>query len=155
MSINTRCNHSIFMIFGDKNDGYAQNQKTNGGHNCRERTGDSARLSPPYRRANWGIVAFNGAPALLRGAESFALREVGPTSGNSERMVLDRINALSVEVPAPNLRADRRLLVQGRATRLNSDRRATSLTDLAGMRMLALLGDSVTTDHISPAGSIP
>jgi aconitate hydratase len=32
---------------------------------------------------------------------------------------------------------------------------ATSVQDLAGMRALALLGDSVTTDHISPAGSIP
>jgi aconitate hydratase len=31
----------------------------------------------------------------------------------------------------------------------------TSVTDLGGMRVLALLGDSVTTDHISPAGSIP
>ena len=28
------------------------------------------------------------------------------------------------------------------------------LTDLAGARVLAVLGDSVTTDHISPAGSI-
>lgn len=27
--------------------------------------------------------------------------------------------------------------------------------DMAGMRVLAVLGDSVTTDHISPAGSIP
>jgi len=32
---------------------------------------------------------------------------------------------------------------------------ATSVTDFHGMRVLALLGDSVTTDHISPAGSIP
>jgi aconitate hydratase len=31
----------------------------------------------------------------------------------------------------------------------------TSVHDFAGMRVLALLGDSVTTDHISPAGSIP
>ena len=31
----------------------------------------------------------------------------------------------------------------------------TSITDLHGMRALAMLGDSVTTDHISPAGSIP
>jgi aconitate hydratase len=30
-----------------------------------------------------------------------------------------------------------------------------SLTDLHGLRTLAILGDSVTTDHISPAGSIP
>ena len=29
------------------------------------------------------------------------------------------------------------------------------VADLNGMRVLALLGDSVTTDHISPAGSIP
>jgi aconitate hydratase len=29
------------------------------------------------------------------------------------------------------------------------------LSDIAGARVLALLGDSVTTDHISPAGSIP
>jgi aconitate hydratase len=29
------------------------------------------------------------------------------------------------------------------------------LTDIAGARALAVLGDSVTTDHISPAGSIP
>jgi aconitate hydratase len=30
-----------------------------------------------------------------------------------------------------------------------------SLSDLRGLRALAILGDSVTTDHISPAGSIP
>jgi aconitate hydratase len=29
------------------------------------------------------------------------------------------------------------------------------INDLTGMRVLAMLGDSVTTDHISPAGSIP
>jgi aconitate hydratase len=32
---------------------------------------------------------------------------------------------------------------------------ATSIKDFSGMRALAVLGDSVTTDHISPAGSIP
>ncbi len=30
-----------------------------------------------------------------------------------------------------------------------------SIQDLTGLRVLAVLGDSVTTDHISPAGSIP
>ncbi|WP_345713559.1 aconitate hydratase, partial [Kineococcus glutinatus] len=30
----------------------------------------------------------------------------------------------------------------------------TAVTDISGARVLALLGDSVTTDHISPAGSI-
>jgi aconitate hydratase len=33
-------------------------------------------------------------------------------------------------------------------------REPAALTDIAGARCLALLGDSVTTDHISPAGSI-
>jgi len=32
---------------------------------------------------------------------------------------------------------------------------ARSIADLHGLRALAVLGDSVTTDHISPAGSIP
>lgn len=32
---------------------------------------------------------------------------------------------------------------------------ATWVADIRGARVLALLGDSVTTDHISPAGSIP
>jgi aconitate hydratase len=34
-------------------------------------------------------------------------------------------------------------------------RAVAPLTDLEGARVLAVLGDSVTTDHISPAGSIP
>ena len=33
-------------------------------------------------------------------------------------------------------------------------RQPSPVTDIAGARVLALLGDSVTTDHISPAGSI-
>ena len=32
---------------------------------------------------------------------------------------------------------------------------SADVQDLTGMRVLAMLGDSVTTDHISPAGSIP
>jgi aconitate hydratase len=34
-------------------------------------------------------------------------------------------------------------------------REAPALADVRGARVLALLGDSVTTDHISPAGAIP
>ena len=32
---------------------------------------------------------------------------------------------------------------------------AGQIHDIEGARILALLGDSVTTDHISPAGAIP
>ena len=35
-----------------------------------------------------------------------------------------------------------------------SRRAAGVVPDLSGLRVLAVLGDSVTTDHISPAGSI-
>ena len=34
-------------------------------------------------------------------------------------------------------------------------RRPPPLTDIHDARVLAMLGDSITTDHISPAGSIP
>jgi aconitate hydratase A / 2-methylisocitrate dehydratase len=37
----------------------------------------------------------------------------------------------------------------------NMPLKPTALDDLQGLRALAVLGDSVTTDHISPAGSIP
>ena len=37
----------------------------------------------------------------------------------------------------------------------NMLRKPIALKDLTGLRSLAVLGDSVTTDHISPAGSIP
>ncbi len=37
----------------------------------------------------------------------------------------------------------------------NMPLKPTALADLHGLRALAVLGDSVTTDHISPAGSIP
>ena len=36
----------------------------------------------------------------------------------------------------------------------NLSKKPADLTDISGARLLALLGDSVTTDHISPAGSI-
>jgi len=34
------------------------------------------------------------------------------------------------------------------------DQAPPAITDIANARILALLGDSVTTDHISPAGNI-
>ncbi len=37
----------------------------------------------------------------------------------------------------------------------NMPRTPGPVTDLRGLRALAVLGDSITTDHISPAGSIP
>src|SRR5260221_59573 len=36
----------------------------------------------------------------------------------------------------------------------NMSKTAAPLADIHGARVLAVLGDSITTDHISPAGSI-
>ena len=48
-----------------------------------------------------------------------------------------------------------RLISRGRHTSTTWWIRRDPITDISGMRVLAMLGDSVTTDHISPAGSIP
>ena len=45
--------------------------------------------------------------------------------------------------------------VRSRPSSRTARRARRPLSDIAGARVLALLGDSVTTDHISPAGSIP
>ena len=60
--------------------------------------------------------------------------------------------------PAPEARSSsgRRLDLRARAVVLpGSAARAAPLTDIADARCLVVLGDSVTTDHISPAGAIP
>jgi aconitase A len=43
---------------------------------------------------------------------------------------------------------------QGALLRRHDRKRPRPSTDIAGARVLAVLGDSVTTDHISPAGNI-
>ena len=48
----------------------------------------------------------------------------------------------------------RRTSASRRSSRASASEPAP-LTDIIGARVLAVLGDSVTTDHISPAGSIP
>ena len=44
---------------------------------------------------------------------------------------------------------------QAAVCRATSAKEPAPLADIRGARVLALLGDSITTDHISPAGSIP
>ena len=63
----------------------------------------------------------------------------------------------SVEVPPGELFAwsDRSTYIRKPPYFENMVDPKTSVRDLPGLRALAVLGDSVTTDHISPAGSIP
>jgi len=63
----------------------------------------------------------------------------------------------SVQVPAGDLYewSDRSTYIRKPPYFDNMVDPKTSVRDLTGLRVLALLGDSVTTDHISPAGSIP
>ena len=49
----------------------------------------------------------------------------------------------------------RRPTSRGRPSSTASTREPAPVDDIVGARVLAVLGDSVTTDHISPAGSIP
>ncbi|MBZ5607203.1 MAG: aconitate hydratase AcnA [Acidobacteriia bacterium] len=67
----------------------------------------------------------------------------------------DRWN--SVQVPAGDLYewSDRSTYIRKPPYFDNMVDPNTSVRDLTGLRVLAMLGDSVTTDHISPAGSIP
>src|SRR6202140_4417997 len=63
----------------------------------------------------------------------------------------------SVKVPAGDLYAwsDRSTYIRKPPYFDNMVDPKTPVRDLTGLRVLAMLGDSVTTDHISPAGSIP
>ena len=63
----------------------------------------------------------------------------------------------SVKVPAGDLYewSDRSTYIRKPPYFDNMVDPKTSVRDFTGLRVLALLGDSVTTDHISPAGSIP
>ena len=54
----------------------------------------------------------------------------------------------------PGIRQEHLRRGAARSSRTWRPSRARS-SDIAGARVLAVLGDSVTTDHISPAGSIP
>jgi aconitate hydratase len=67
----------------------------------------------------------------------------------------DRWN--SVKVPAGDLYewSDRSTYIRKPPYFDNMVDPRTSVRDLTGLRVLAMLADSVTTDHISPAGSIP
>ena len=67
----------------------------------------------------------------------------------------DRWN--SVKVPAGDLYewSDRSTYIRKPPYFENMVDPKTSVRDLTGLRVLAMLADSVTTDHISPAGSIP
>ena len=63
----------------------------------------------------------------------------------------------SVQVPAGDLYewSDRSTYIRKPPYFDNMVDPKTSVRDLTGLHVLAMLGDSVTTDHISPAGSIP
>ena len=63
----------------------------------------------------------------------------------------------SVKVPAGDLYewSDRSTYIRKPPYFENMVDPKTSVRDLTGLRVLAMLADSVTTDHISPAGSIP
>jgi aconitate hydratase len=96
----------------------------------------------------WPSPADVEAPSLLDHARD--VRE-------GLRRRLRRRRALAGACPprGRHLRLGRRLDLRPQAALLRRhDHGAAPVADIAGARVLAKLGDSVTTDHISPAGSI-
>ena len=96
-------------------------------------TRSARRLPAPYRPRSSGASTRPSSTATSCGA---AL----PVPVGSEPLRL-----------GPGLDLRRPAALPRRASRVSRQPRA----DIEGARVLAVLGDSVTTDHISPAGSIP
>ena len=138
------------------------------------------RTSPPRRswsRSRSRAASTSTSPPSRWASGATAARSCSPTSGPRRR----RSGRSSRDSIDPELfRADLRLGVRGRraldgaadpvrrplrvgrgldvhrpaAVLRGAERRPGAWPDIEGARVLALLGDSVTTDHISPAGSI-
>ncbi|MEM1261585.1 MAG: aconitate hydratase AcnA [Pseudomonadota bacterium] len=101
------------------------------------------------------------------------LREIWPSQQEIQDMIMGTIDATmfrtsyasvfegdanwqSIEVPEGSIFAwdEQSTYVKNPPYFDGMQREPTPVADIAGARVLALLGDSVTTDHISPAGSI-
>ena len=107
-------------------------------------------------------------------ATKFILRDLWPTLAGDSRRHAVRAHAGSFPAALPRLRRSeseverdpvehRRSLPVGREERLHSRAavlrrtsrcRAGTIEEIRGARPLGIFGDSVTTDHISPAGAI-
>ena len=76
--------------------------------------------------------------------------------GLRRRLRRRRALAVAADPGGRHLRVGRRLDLrpQGRRTSTGMPEEPTPVTDIEGARVLLKLGDSVTTDHISPAGAI-
>ena len=112
--------------------------------------GEDPNGDPVYLRDVWPSSAeIREAIAQAVGPDLFAERYADVFHGD------DRWRSLPV--PAGDLYEwnDESTYVQEPPFFQNLSREPGPLSDVIGARVLALLGDSVTTDHISPAGSIP
>ncbi len=106
---------------------------------------------PVYLRDIWPTqVEIQAAVTAHDRPEIFAEQYAGVFSGN------DRWNAIALPDMADLYDWDpASTYIQEPPFFLDLAPEPQPVTDILGARVLALLGDSVTTDHISPAGSIP
>ncbi len=112
--------------------------------------GEDPNGDPVYLRDVWPSTAeIKEAITQAVGPDLFAERYADVFHGD------DRWRSLPV--PAGDLYEwnDESTYVQEPPFFQNLSREPGPLSDVIGARVLALVGDSVTTDHISPAGSIP
>jgi len=96
-------------------------------------------------------------PLTRKSRNSFARMSPAPCSGRPMRMcsTATRIGARSRCPPARPMAGTRvPHMCATRPISRDSPRKPKPVADIANARILALFGDKITTDHISPAGSI-
>jgi aconitate hydratase A / 2-methylisocitrate dehydratase len=113
-----------------------------------EPLGADSRQHPVYLRDIWPTPAEIGEAMAAIDSEMFR-HEYGKVFEGDERW-------RSLEIPAGNLYRwdEKSLYVKAPPFFDGVTAEPGHFADIAGARALAVLGDSVTTDHISPAGSI-
>jgi aconitate hydratase len=114
----------------------------------KEPLGADSRQHPVYLRDIWPTPEEIGDAMAAIDSEMF-LHEYGQVFEGDERW-------RSLEIPAGNLYRwdEKSLYVKAPPFFDGVTAEPGHFADIAGARALAVLGDSVTTDHISPAGSI-
>ncbi|MBI3669096.1 MAG: aconitate hydratase AcnA, partial [Acidobacteria bacterium] len=115
-----------------------------------EPLGQDKQGKPVFLRDIWPTP--QEIESTVRGAVTTAMfhKEYGQIFDGDERW-------RSIQVPEGDLYAwdDTSTYIKHPPFFVDMPRTPAALQDIRGARVLAMLGDSVTTDHISPAGSIP
>ena len=116
----------------------------------KEPLGEGTGGKPVYLRDIWPTTQ-RGERARRQGGQAGDVPEVLRRGLRGGRALAESRRAGAA---TPTCSSRRRPTSSTRPTSRGCRRRPATSSDIKGARVLAVLGDSVTTDHISPAGSI-